>query len=177
LFGSPHVLDNYIHSEQLDLVEITNEGLNSKMFIDLPDHVATFLENNRSMFYSHSYGFNLSIYHDYDDFRRFFIVTAKATDDHGKEFIAAMEANQYPIYTVQYHPERIISEWKNQSATHPHEAVQAALLQALFLISEAKKNNHIFQRDQYQQIMLRSSHEEVFINASWPKVSFYSLKL
>lgn len=176
LAGKPHVIDHYVHPGQLDTVEITPEGLTSRMFRNMPDRLVEFIKDKRSMFYNHRYGFNSSLINN-PLINEFFKVTARGVDDNGKEFIAAMEARDYPIYTVQYHPERVLSEWKNKAHfDHPDEAAQAVLIQAMFLVSEAKKNQQSFLAEENKDRFLLCNHEHVEFNITWPKVHFYDKK-
>ena len=41
-----------------------------------------------------------------DHLRRFYNILGTSIDDKGKEYVAAIEAKYYPIYGVQWHPER-----------------------------------------------------------------------
>ena len=58
--------------------------------------------------------------------RRFYSVLATSMTDDGKEYVAAIEAKHYPIYGVQWHPER------QRTTGHFVD----------FFISELKKNKH-----------------------------------
>jgi len=177
LHQKPHIIDNYKHPGQLDRVVITPAGKASRMFGNMPDYLAGFLKQERSMFYNHRYGFNTSLLSEQKLLDDFFVITATGVDDDGKEFIAGLEAKDYPIYTVQYHPERVLSEWNNQSYfMHPDEAAQAIIVQAQFFISEAKKNNHKFSHDEAIGRFLLANHEHVYMNATWPKTFFYDKK-
>jgi len=177
LAGKPQVIDHYVHPGQLDTVEITAAGFNSRMFGNMPDHLAEFIKDRRSMFYNHRFGFNFSLTENNEIINDFFMVTAKGVDDNGKEFIAAMEAKNYPIYTVQYHPERVLSEWKNKAHfDHPDESAQAIIVQAMFLVSEARKNQQTFQIQGALERFMISNHEQVSFNMTWPRVHFYDKK-
>jgi len=177
LAGRPHVIDQtYIHPGQLDTVEITPEGKNSRMFGHMPDRLVEFIKNRRSMFYNHRFGFNSSLL-DNALINEFFTVTAKGVDDNGKEFIAAMEARDYPIYSVQYHPERVLSEWKNKEHfDHPDESAQAVLVQAMFFVSEARKNQQSFLAEESKERFLLCNHEYVAFNLTYPRIHFYDKK-
>ena len=68
-------------------------------------------------------------------------------DREGLEFISTFESKQYPMYGVQFHPEKNIYEFVNQKHNHatiPHtrEAILAGQYLANFLIDECRKNNH-----------------------------------
>lgn len=177
LVGKPHVIDNYWHPGQLDTVEIIPEGRTSRMFSNMPDELAELIKNRRSTFYNHRYGFNTSLLHENDLLGNFFKLTAIGADDNGKEFIAGLEANDYPIYTVQYHPERVLSEWNNKTQFHhPDEVAQAMIVQSLFLVDEARKNDQTFKSEQALERFLLKNHEHVYFNTTWPKTFFYDKK-
>lgn len=174
----PHIIDNFKHPGQLNKVEITAEGRQSRMFGNMPDHLVEFLKKERSMFYNHRYGFNTSLLFEQPHISEFFTITAKGVDNNGKEFIAGLEAKNYPIYTVQYHPERVLSEWLNMTdnLNHPEESAQAIIVQSMFLISEAKKNSNSFKNVEAIDRFLINNHEHVYMNATWPKTYFYDKK-
>lgn len=44
--------------------------------------------------------------------RKFFTLLATAKNDAGDEFVAVLEAKEFPIYAVQFHPEKNIFECK-----------------------------------------------------------------
>ncbi|NXE49773.1 GGH hydrolase, partial [Casuarius casuarius] len=76
--------------------------------------------------------------------RNFYNVLTTNTADE-LEFISTMEAYKYPIYGVQWHPEKNAYEWKNSSGI-PHSplAIRAAYYMADFFTNEARKNLHNF---------------------------------
>jgi gamma-glutamyl hydrolase len=175
LAGKPHVIDDFKHPVQHDSVEILEKD--SRMFGNLQDHLVETMKSQRSMFYNHRYGFNMSLLSDNKELDDFFIITAKGTDDHGKEFIAGLEAKDYPIFIVQYHPERTLSEWLNKvHFYHPDEVGMAALTQAAFFVSEATKNNQKFLSNDALEYFLLSNHEAEYFNVTWPRVYFYDKK-
>lgn len=68
-------------------------------------------------------------------------------DKNGLEFISTFEAKEYPMYGVQFHPEKNIYEFVNQKHNHatiPHDfnAVLASQYFANFFVNECRKNNH-----------------------------------
>jgi gamma-glutamyl hydrolase len=177
LVGKPHVIDFYRHPGQLDTVDVTVEGQKSKMYGNLPDSFIDHIRERRSMFYNHRYGFNMSLLADNEILNEFFTITAKGADDNGKEFIAGLEAKEYPIYTVQYHPERVLSEWNNKTHfDHPEEAAQSVVIQAQFFVGEARKNDQSFFSEEIKERFLIRGHEGVYINITWPNTYFYDKK-
>ena len=82
------------------------------------------LEQPHSTVHHHVYG--ISVEDMKGPLRRFYTVVATAVDDSGKEYVADIEAKRYPIYAVQFHPERLPST--------------APFLD--FFISELRKSSH-----------------------------------
>jgi gamma-glutamyl hydrolase len=175
--GNVKPIDHFVHPGQLDYVEITEEGQDSRMFAGMPDHLVDFLKDQKNMFYNHRYGFNMSLLENFKVLNDFFRITAKGSDDNGKEFVAGMEAKEYPIYIVQYHPERVLSEWKNKTVfDHPEDAAQAMIIHSVYLVSEAMKNNQKFEAVEVLERFKLDNHEHVYMNKTWPRTHFYDKK-
>ena len=94
----------------------------SRMMDSFPD--SALLEQSRSTVHHHDYG--ISVEDMKGPLQRFYTVVATAVDDSGNEYVAAIEAKRYPIYAVQFHPERL-------PATAPFLA---------FFVSELRKSSH-----------------------------------
>jgi gamma-glutamyl hydrolase len=67
-----------------------------------------------------------------------FMTTNKDSD--GLEFISSLEHQTYPLYGLQFHPEKNIYEWK-EGKVHPHsaEAIRVSQYFANFFVNEGKK--------------------------------------
>jgi len=107
-------------------LEITRSGYTSRLFESFSSHYLHYLENNKSCNNNHEYGISPSDFLDNSHLRRFYDILATSKADNGKEYVAAIEAKYYPVYGVQWHPER-------QRTTAPFVD---------FFISELKKNKH-----------------------------------
>lgn len=70
----------------------------------------------------------------------FWDVLATNHDWHGLEFISMMEAKNYPIWAVQYHPEKNAFEWTPKWLNIPHsrDAVYSAAFHAAFFVQVRK---------------------------------------
>jgi len=55
---------------------------------------------------NHEYSISPADFMENPRLRAFFTIDATAVDSRGKTYVAAIEAKQYPIYGVQFHPER-----------------------------------------------------------------------
>ncbi|ELK02337.1 Gamma-glutamyl hydrolase [Pteropus alecto] len=79
--------------------------------------------------------------------KEFFNVLTTNTDG-TIEFISTVEGYKYPVYGVQWHPEKAPYEWgKFPGISHAPNAVRAAFYLADFFVSEARKNSHHFESD------------------------------
>jgi gamma-glutamyl hydrolase len=66
-------------------------------------------------------------------------VTAVNKDTQGLEFVSSFEHRRYPIYGVQFHPEKNAYEWKvTNKIAHTAGAISAAQYFADFFINEGK---------------------------------------
>jgi gamma-glutamyl hydrolase len=107
-------------------LHITREGYMSRMFRSFPTRYLHYLEHHKSCNNNHEYGISPNEFMENEHLRRFYSILATSVADNGKEYVAAIEAKYYPIYGVQWHPER-------QRTTGYFVD---------FFISELKKNTH-----------------------------------
>jgi gamma-glutamyl hydrolase len=74
--------------------------------------------------------------------------TNKDRMDHNLTFISTMEAKKYPIYGVQWHPEKNQFEFvlnaKHQNTPHHYNAIIISQYMANFFVNESRRNNNRF---------------------------------
>jgi gamma-glutamyl hydrolase len=107
-------------------LQITSIGYKSRLFSSFPPRYLDYLQNNKSCNNNHKYGISPSDFLDNNHLRQFYSILATSVDDKGKEYVAAIEAKGYPIYGVQWHPER--------------QRTTGAFID--FFISELRRNKH-----------------------------------
>ncbi len=81
--------------------------------------------------------------------KKFFSVLSVNTDRKGNAFTSTIEAQNYPVYGVQWHPERPQFEWGTDGTNtdpinHDMHAISCSQYVANFYIAEARKNNNRF---------------------------------
>ncbi|XP_074134866.1 gamma-glutamyl hydrolase isoform X2 [Sminthopsis crassicaudata] len=79
------------------------------------------------------------------------------------EFISTMEAYDYPIYAVQWHPEKSAFEWKNLTGiVHSPAAIRSSFHMAYFFVNEARKSHHHFASEAEEAKALIYNYTPVF---------------
>jgi gamma-glutamyl hydrolase len=107
-------------------LHITRSGHQSRMFSGFSKTYLRYLEKYPSTLNNHTYGMSPKEFMENKSLRKFYRILATSIDKEGKEYIAAIEGRDYPIYGVQWHPER-----QNTSAPFVE-----------FFISELAKSRH-----------------------------------
>ncbi|KAL0482619.1 gamma-glutamyl hydrolase [Acrasis kona] len=93
----------------------------------------------------HHLGVSRETYKKYPAADAFFRILSTNKDRQGKEFISIVEAKNYPIYGVQFHPEWPLFEWDSSSdVNHSQESIRANSYFSSFFVNECRKNNHKF---------------------------------
>lgn len=76
-----------------------------------------------------------------------FEILGTSFDRGGKEFVATMEGKTLPIFTTQWHPEKVAFEWNapmSNDIPHSFEALLANFWPAAFFANQARANNRTF---------------------------------
>jgi gamma-glutamyl hydrolase len=107
-------------------LHITPQGWKSRMFGSFSQKYLHYLENNKSCSNNHEYGISPADFMANTNLNLFYDILGTSKDNNDKEYVAAIESKYYPIYGIQWHPER-------QKSTGPFVD---------FFISELKKNKH-----------------------------------
>jgi len=156
-----NILDSYDSYNVSYPLVFTEEAYNSRFYSFAPDGLMKIYSNPdlKVTLNNHHYGVNLTAFDEKlsKDFRLISI----NEDEQGKEFVSTMEHFKYPIYGVQWHPEKNMFEWdQNDDGTmyenieHSFEAVLAAQYPANLFLNEARKNDQIFKDPVFEKSKL-----------------------
>lgn len=104
----------------------------SKQYEDL----YSVFEGSEVEFNWHKYGIYLSQYEKYPSLRNFFRILSYDEVPDSPPIVAAVEAYDYPIYAVQYHPEKNLFDFLHPSIPHSRRAQQHTEDMAFFFVSE-----------------------------------------
>uniref|UniRef100_A0AC11DPD3 Gamma-glutamyl hydrolase n=1 Tax=Ovis aries TaxID=9940 RepID=A0AC11DPD3_SHEEP len=121
--------------------------LQSRMFQNFPADLLLSLAVEPLTAHFHKWSLSVMNFTKNEKLKAFFNILTTNTDGN-IDFISTMEGNQYPIYGVQWHPEKAPYEWGQlRGISHAPNAVKAAFYLAEFFVAEARKSNHHFQSD------------------------------
>lgn len=80
------------------------------------------------------------------------------------EYISTMESKKWPFYGVQFHPEKNTFEHVNRKGhleiPHHYEAIQVTQFFANFIVNEARKNKHRFNRTLEREALIYNYQPE-----------------
>ncbi|KAI1243411.1 Gamma-glutamyl hydrolase, partial [Lamprotornis superbus] len=108
------------------------------MFRNFPDDVLHALATEPLTSNFHVWSLSMQNFTNNEKLRNFYNVLTTNTDGE-VEFISTMEAYKYPIYGMQWHPEKNPFEWKDSPGIpHSPSAVRAAYYMADFFINEER---------------------------------------
>jgi gamma-glutamyl hydrolase len=111
---------------ELTPMQLTKEGAKSRLFGSFSKRYLYYLEHYNSTSNNHEYGISPKDFEENLHLSRFYNILATSVDENGKDYVSTIEGKYYPVYGVQWHPER-------QKTTGPFVE---------FFISELKKNKH-----------------------------------
>ena len=93
--------------------------------------------------------------------KNFFDVTSYATDSKGKKFINSVEAKNFTLYGIQYHPEVIpYARSSGFIGEHSREAIRISQLHGVLFLSEAAKSKHKMNKEEKAKFEFVNSYEK-----------------
>lgn len=128
-------------------LNFTEGALRGRMFRNFPAELLVSLALEPLTANFHKWSLSVKNFTENENLKKVFNILTTNTDGN-IEFISSMEGFTYPIYAVQWHPEKAPYEWKDlEGISHAPNAVKTAFYLADFLVSEARKNNHRYENE------------------------------
>lgn len=144
--GTQSVLKNGFDSEHLSLpLNFTAHAPSSSLYGSLSKQNYETLAKKSVTVNLHHEGVEPQTFINNAKLSSFYNMLSTNADRKGRQFVSSMEAKQYPIFGVQYHPERNLFEHApTYNINHDLEAKQVMQSIANNFIKQAQKNNHSF---------------------------------
>ncbi|KAJ4980419.1 hypothetical protein NE237_031256 [Protea cynaroides] len=136
-----NILERFKASDQSSTLQFTqNTKLEGTMFQRFPPDLLKKLSTDCLVMQNHQYGVSPEIVQKNPSLSSFFKILTTSTDADDKAYVSTVQARNYPVTGVQWHPEKNIFEWGSSKIPHTEDAVQVTQHVANFFISEARKS-------------------------------------
>eukprot|EP01100_Stratorugosa_tubuloviscum_P008869 TRINITY_DN3707_c1_g2_i1.p1 TRINITY_DN3707_c1_g2~~TRINITY_DN3707_c1_g2_i1.p1 ORF type:complete len:317 (-),score=121.35 TRINITY_DN3707_c1_g2_i1:75-1025(-) len=127
-------------------LDFTSIAYSSNLFRQAPAKIMDILANEPITMNNHQSGLTPSTFNKMSSLNSFYDILSTNYDRNNIEFISTIEAKNYPIYGVQWHPEKNQFEWTpSEVIDHSIDAVEAISYFTNFIGREARKNAHYYQ--------------------------------
>jgi gamma-glutamyl hydrolase len=100
-------LDGIFDSENYSIpLDFTSSAMKSRIFGSASADIIKILKTENVTMNNHHYGIYTDHFLSTESLSSFFHLLSTNDDKQGVEFVSTMEAYKYPIYGVQWHPEK-----------------------------------------------------------------------
>lgn len=139
------VLSSGFDSENLPLaLTMTPAAPISRLYGSAPDAVYKTLSSEACTMNNHQSGVTPASFAANQRLKAFYNILSTNVDREGREFISSIEGIKYPVYAVQWHPEKNMFEWTpNENIPHSSTSVTACTYIAKFFVDEARKSTTV----------------------------------
>jgi gamma-glutamyl hydrolase len=162
--------DSENHSENLKLLNLDQ----SKIFKEFTPEELQYIESNKPFFFNHEHGITPERFQTFPALNDFFTITSTSTTKNGTVFVGSVEAKNYPIYGVQFHPEKIpYVWWDNINVSHTQVSVVLEQRLGNFFNREARRNFHSFADTNLLNSLLIYNFDSVKVPDSFMKCYFF----
>merc|ERR1712156_303849 len=138
--------------DQALALNLTEEFKESKIGKAMPSETVSIVSNKEVTINFHHWCLtpqNFSAFH----MENFWKMLATGKDVNQLEFIALMEAHEYPIWASQFHPEKNPYEWTRHYNNIPHskEAMDVSAFFARYFVEQTRKNWRHFEAREIEE--------------------------
>jgi len=117
----------------------------SRIFGNTDQTILNILTNQAVTMNNHHYGVSPSTYFNNPLLSSFYRIISWNNDRNNKQFVSTVESYKYPIYALQWHPEKPAFEWTTtEGIDHSTDSIMANEYISEFFMSETRKSYHTF---------------------------------
>lgn len=91
-----------------DYIYIPKNKIKTKINKEIPKKYVKKLRNERITFFNHSLGFKVSDFRKFEELEYQYHISLTYKDENYGTCVAAIEHKYYPIYAIQFHPEKLL---------------------------------------------------------------------
>jgi len=147
LIGENNVLStNCDCKNYMTTLEFTDKAKFSRLLAHYSPEELYELSTKPYTYNNHQLYISLKTFHNNARLSSFFNILATSKDKPGKmAYIAVIEAKKYPIYAVQFHPERNAYRfYPTTGVDHSREGIRLMQRMSTFFVEECRKSKHKF---------------------------------
>lgn len=139
---SSSVLASGFDSENLPLtLDMMAAAKSSRIYGTAPAEIYTTLTTEAVTMNNHQDGVTPASFTSNPNLAAFYNLLSTNVDRKGRPFASTIEGKNYPVYGVQWHPEKNAWEWTpNEDIPHSATAVAVCEYMAKFFVDEARKS-------------------------------------
>jgi len=149
----------------------------SKLFGNADPEIIDILSKEAVTMNNHHYGITPLTYSTNMALSSFFRVISWNNDRNNKAFVSTVESFQYPIYALQWHPEKVPFEWSiTEGINHSSDSIEANEFMAQHFLSEARKSSHTFSSPAEEYKALIYNYQPVYsasFDSSFTQIYFF----
>ncbi|XP_060064224.1 gamma-glutamyl hydrolase-like [Ylistrum balloti] len=136
---------SHLHAHGMLPLNLTSDYGQSRLLEDLPMDIWTSLTLFNVTANHHNWGLSPKNFSQNQALQSFYRVLSTNVANNGEEFISTFEAKKYPIYGVQWHPEKVPYDWDlGDALSHTKRGVKVTQYFANFFVEECRKSAHQF---------------------------------
>ncbi|XP_075711517.1 gamma-glutamyl hydrolase-like [Rhinoderma darwinii] len=141
----------------------TDDVSSSRMFNHAPLELLHAATREKITANFHHFGITPKSFHANQKLSTFYRILSTNHDRDGVEFISTIEARDFPIYAVQWHPEVNRFQWRSD-LDYPHSvnAIWISQYFSNFFVSEARKNVNRFSNPNEEESALIYNHPPTY---------------
>jgi len=146
----------------------------SKMFSSLPSNLYETLGNKPYAYHNHMFSIDVKDFVSNPMTNRFFKILSTNISPNGSEVVSSIEAFEFPIFGVQWHPEKIPYEFsKDIHCNHDPENVEISFHIAAFFVNECRKSQQIFASKEVLNELLIYNYKPLYSGLGETKLNVF----
>ena len=171
-----------IQSDVLNLMLRSYEE--SRLFSGMAENSYSIYSSNNVVTNMHNWGIYLADYlYNRTELLSFYKMITYEKDTNNRMIVTAIEAYNYPIYAVQFHPEKILYEFSYADGVIPKTSDARQLAEDIVFnfVDETRKNQHYFGTEAEQLgFLIQKKSYKVWKTTSFSKdfwMEYYTIKI
>lgn len=163
--GSSSVLETFSSWNITSNLEISTDiNKTSKLFSLFTDQDVLNMKARPLTAEFHRFGISLDGYNMFRDLEAFFVQTSFAFDNNNKFYIASVEAREYPVFALQFHPEK--TSFDRLDSDNIPQGIEAVRISQNFVnlfVNVARTNKNSMTEEDKKNFGLINSFEKDFV--------------